>query len=440
MSFDTSSAVATTASTEAPSTAGGGEVAIVGCGPSGCYTALALRRLAPDVHITIFDRRPTPFGLVRYGVAPDHQGMKNVSRQFDRLFASDHVEFVGNTVVGEDVQISALEENFDVVVVATGLPEDRPLAAPVDPQARVLGAGQLLRLLNGDPDSTLRNSDPLAPLGTDILIVGAGNVAMDVARLLCKTDEGFHGSDVDDEAREALQASALRRLTLLARGPRERVRWDPSMFAELCALPGVSVFMDGEIVERSAPADRGRPSRVVRIDVRFNETPVGIEADGECSVVRTRSNPDREGADSSSGLEDLAHRADTVVTAMGFVEGSDDRTWVTRDRVLAVGGCGSGTLGNLADNRAVAKHAAQQIIDRLRNSHGRPGLIGVRDLFPSNATTFNDWASIDRAETARARPDRVRAKFTSWSAMSEVIAEHRRTTTGRGGANAAPDQ
>src|SRR5262245_52533989 len=106
MSFDTSSAVATTASAEAPSTAAVGRVAIVGCGPSGCYTALALRRLAPDVHITIFDGRPTPFGLVRYGVAPDHQGMKNVSRQFDRLFASDHVEFVGNTVVGEDVQIS----------------------------------------------------------------------------------------------------------------------------------------------------------------------------------------------------------------------------------------------------------------------------------------------------------------------------------------------
>jgi ferredoxin/flavodoxin---NADP+ reductase len=438
MSFDTSSAVAAAPST-APSTTAVGRVAIIGCGPSGCYTALALRRLAPDVHITIFDGRPTPFGLVRYGVAPDHQGMKNVSRQFDRLFASDHVEFVGNTVVGEDVQISALEENFDVVVVATGLPDDRPLAAPVDPQARVLGAGQLLRLLNGDPDSTLRNSEPLAPLGTDILIVGAGNVAMDVARLLCKTDEAFHGSDVDDEAREALQTSALRRLTLLARGPRERVRWDASMFAELCALPGVSVFMDGEMVERSASADGELPNRLVRVDVRFNEAPVGIDTDGDRCVVRTQSNLQREGAERGSGHDDFAHRVDTVVTAMGFVEGPDARSWTIEDRVLTVGGCGSGTLGNLADNRALAKTAAQQIIDCLRNSHGRPGLIGVRDLFPSDTTTFDDWASIDRAETARARPDRIRTKFTSWSAMADVVAQHRRTTSGPGGVSAASE-
>jgi ferredoxin--NADP+ reductase len=399
-----------------------------------------LRRLAPGVHITIFDGRPTPFGLVRYGVAPDHQGMKNVSRQFDRLFASDLVEFVGNTVVGEDVQISALEENFDVVVVATGLPDDRPLAVPVDPQARVVGAGQLLRLLNSDPDSTLRNCEPLAPLGTDILIVGAGNVAMDVARLLCKTAEGFHGSDVDDEAREAMRTSDLQRLTLVARGPRERVRWDASMFAELCALPGVSVFMDGEIVERSVKTDGEEPGRVARVDVRFNETPLRIDAHGDRCIVRTRSNPGRESGEPADGSGDFAHRVDTVVTAMGFVDGSDDRTWTIGDRVLTVGGCGSGTLGNLAENRALAKTAAEQIVDLLRDNHGRPGLIGVTDLCPSDATTFADWASIDRAETARARPDRVRTKFTSWSAMAEVIAEHRRATSDPGGVNVAAEQ
>src|SRR6478752_4542274 len=116
-----------------------GEVAIVGCGPTGCYTALALLRLAPDVRITVIDARPTPFGLVRYGVAPDHQGMKNVSRQFDRLFGSGQVDFIGSTRVGVDLQLSALEENFDVVVVATGLPDDRPLAVPVEPEAPVFG-------------------------------------------------------------------------------------------------------------------------------------------------------------------------------------------------------------------------------------------------------------------------------------------------------------
>ncbi|MCZ1002388.1 FAD-dependent oxidoreductase [Streptomyces mirabilis] len=182
-----------------------GEVAIIGCGPSGCYTALALRRLAPEVGITVFDGRLTPYGLVRYGIASDHQGMKGVSRQFDRLFASEGVEFVGNTVIGRDIALATLERAFDVVVIATGLSEDRPLEVPTDPQARVYGAGRLLRFLNGDPDSHGRSlGGPDGPLGTDLLVVGAGNVAIDVARLLCKTEKAFAGTDIDDEARLSL--------------------------------------------------------------------------------------------------------------------------------------------------------------------------------------------------------------------------------------------
>jgi ferredoxin/flavodoxin---NADP+ reductase len=439
MSFHSTSAAAA-AGEESRFTPAAGQVAIVGCGPTGCYTALALLRLAPDVRITVFDARPTPFGLVRYGVAPDHQGMKNVSKQFDRLFASEQVEFVGNTVVGKDLQLSALEENFDVVVVATGLPQDRRLTVPVDPKARVFGAGQLLRLLNGDPDSSLRNTDPPAPLGADVLVVGAGNVAMDVARLLCKGDEGFHGSDVDDEAREALNTPELRRLTLLSRGPRDRVRWDAAMFAELCALPNVSVYLDGEIDERSLHASDGTShDRTVRVDVRFNEIPVGIDVDVERSIVRTRANPPRQRVEPGAEYDEFTYRVDSVVTAMGFVEPSDVPASAVGDGVLRVGGCSSGTLGNLAENRALAKTAAQEIINRLQHGRGRPGLAGVRE-FCTSATSFDDWTSIDRAETMRARPNRLRTKLTSWSAMSEVIAEHRRTATGQRGANTAADQ
>src|SRR6201999_3860522 len=124
------------------------------------------------------------------------------------------------------------------------------------------------------------------------------------------------------------------------------------------------------------------------------------------------------------------------VTATGFVENSDDRTRAIGDLVVMDGGCGSGTLSNLAENRSLAKTAAEQIVDLLRDNHGRPGLIGVTDL--SDATTFAAWASIDRAETVRARPDRIRTKFTSWSAMAEVVAEHRRATSDPGGVNVAP--
>lgn len=440
MSSHSSSAPATGGGQQVPSMPVAGQVAIVGCGPTGCYTALALRRLAPGVHISIFDARPTPFGLVRYGVAPDHQGMKNVSRQFDRLFASDHVDFIGNTKVGADLPMSALEANFDVVVVATGLPDDRPLAIPVDPHAPVFGAGQVLRMLNSDPDSMLRSTVPVASLGADVLIVGTGNVAMDVARLLCKADDEFHGSDIDDDARAALRTSEVQRLTVLSRGPRHRVRWDGAMFAELCALPGVSVYLDGEIEEQSQASASDRSSnRPVRVDVRFNEIPVGIEVEGGGCIVRTRANPDPEGSGPAGDQQEFIHRVDSVVTAMGFVQPSDDHLSLTGQRVLRVGGCSSGTLGNLSENRALAKTAAQEIISRLQYAHGQTGLAAIRENCPA-ATSFDDWMSIDRAETMRARPNRMRTKFTSWSEMSEVIAEHRTTRPSHDGANAAPEQ
>lgn len=404
----------------------GGQVAIVGCGPSGCYTALALRRLAPAAHITIFDSRPTPYGLVRYGVAPDHQGMKNVSKQFDRLFASEQVNFVGNLRVGQDLPLSALEDHFDVVAIATGLPDDRPLSVPVDPRARVLGAGQLLRLLNGDPDSTLRRDGSPAPLGTEIVLVGAGNVAMDVARLLCKRDGGFDGSDVDDDARLALDTASLRRITVLSRSARERVRWDAAMFAELVALTGVEVYPDGT---RHPSEDLEATEHAVCVDIRFNETVTKIDADGECTVVHTEPTSDGGSTTPGNHPPGSTYRVDSVITAMGFVHA--DRApalTATSDRVLHAGGCSSGTLGNLAENRSLTKTVAAEIVALLTREHGRPGLSGIRDQC-GGATSFDDWLVVDRAEVAQARPNRLRSKFTAWQSMSAVVAQHRRGVT-----------
>ncbi|MBY6414408.1 FAD-dependent oxidoreductase [Rhodococcus sp. BP-252] len=423
MSLDHGSTAATTPVAEPrPQHPGARHVAIVGCGPSGCYTALALRRSLPDVHVTIFDVRPTPFGLLRYGVAPDHQGMKNVSRQFDRLFGAENVRFVGNVRVGQDLPFATLEEHFDAVVVATGLAVDRPLAAPIDAGASVVGAGQLLRLLNGDPDSVLRGTTP-SQLGSEVLIVGTGNVAMDVARLLCKSDEGFEGSDVDDDARQALATNAIEHLVLLSRGPKERVRWDASMFAELCALPGVTVYLDGELELRSAATDRPDAGRSVRVDVRFREIPTAIATDGQRTIVRTRFNDDPAAPQPDRSGEAFTHHVDTVVTAMGFIDAPSGFDQTLNDRVVKVGGCESGALGNLAENRALAKIAAQQVISLLKQTtDARDGWHGIEQELPDSAITFDDWTRIDRAEIERARPGRVRRKFTAWSDMTDHIA------------------
>ncbi|RYF44464.1 MAG: monooxygenase, partial [Comamonadaceae bacterium] len=96
-------------------------VAIIGAGPSGCFTAQALRKRIANIQITVFDALPTPYGLIRHGIAPDHQGAKAVQRQFDRLFARDGVRFVGNTLIPGDLPCAQLTEAFDAVVLATGL-------------------------------------------------------------------------------------------------------------------------------------------------------------------------------------------------------------------------------------------------------------------------------------------------------------------------------
>ncbi|MCZ0911502.1 FAD-dependent oxidoreductase [Gordonia amicalis] len=385
------------------------EVAIVGAGPSGCYTAIALRRLMPDAAITVFDRRMTPFGLLRYGVAADHQGMKNVARQFDRVFASPGVRFVGNTGIGRDLSLTDLHAAFDAVVVATGLPNDRPIGIAVHPDARVLGAGELLRFINADPDSVLRgaDADSCRPLGESVVVVGAGNVAMDVARLLSKTAEDLVGSDVDDEARAALEAENLRRIDIVARGPRDRVRWDAAMLRELCELPGVGVSIDGEQV-----AGDGEPR--VAVNVHFAvDTRAVDHRDGRAVLAGTHSASNTE----------VEFVADTVITAIGFVAESDAPVDpVISTQIFRVGGAQSGVLGNLAQNRAAAKNAAAQVADALSvRCISKPGLAGVEHLLPARVVDFADWRIIDDAEVARARPGRCRTKFNSREEMIDVV-------------------
>lgn len=124
----------------------GPAIAIVGAGPSGCFVAQALLKLRPDARVVILDALPVPYGLVRYGVAPDHQGTKAITRQFDRLFERQGVIFAGNVRLGRDVTLDALRAGFDAVVLATGLHDDRRLGVPGEDLAGVHGSGAVTQI------------------------------------------------------------------------------------------------------------------------------------------------------------------------------------------------------------------------------------------------------------------------------------------------------
>lgn len=396
-------------------------VAVVGCGPAGCFTAQALRKRFPDIEITIFDTLPTPYGLIRHGIAPDHQGAKAVYRQFDRLFAQDGVRFVGNTAVGTDLPLTALTKNFHAVVLATGLAKDRPLEVPQDPRARVVGAGALLRLLNSDPDSPLRQAPGgVARLGTDIAIVGTGNVAVDLARLLTKSPAELRSSDIDDVALSTLVPSRISTIHIVGRSDKSRAKWDASMLKELGAVESVELRIDGEQV--TAACATAGPTTVIDVHFRQATYAVGVGAD------RTRLTCHRDGDPTQARHFDV----DTVVSAVGFVDDSILTTPVpitpgqttpaaasTPPLIVRVGGSVTGRLGNLAENRKLAMATVQmvaaqlQAIDTDSEVGRRPGYQGIVGLLPATHTTFEHWTQIDEAETRRATADRCRIKFTS---------------------------
>jgi len=190
-------------------------IAIIGSGPAGYYTAEAAQKQWGDgVRVDIFDRLPVPFGLIRSGVAPDHQSIKGVSRRYEAVSLTDNVRFIGNVTIGADVSIAELQELYDAVVLATGAPHDKALGLPGEHLANVHGSAAFVGWYNGHPQ--FADLDPDLS-GASAVVIGNGNVALDVARILAKTRAEFAGSDIVAHALDRLETSRLTRITILGR-------------------------------------------------------------------------------------------------------------------------------------------------------------------------------------------------------------------------------
>ena len=203
-------------------------VAVVGADPSGFYAAEAVLRERPDVLVTMFDKLPAPYGLVRYGVAPDHLKLKQVVAVFDRIAHMSNFSFIGNVCIGEDLTIGDLRKNFHTVVLATGAECARSLGIPGEKLESCHSAGEFVAWYNGNPFCRNLKFDHTAET---VIIVGLGNVALDVARILCKSAEELHESDMASHALEALRKSKVRTVYIVGRG----VRWMPNSRPRNCA-------------------------------------------------------------------------------------------------------------------------------------------------------------------------------------------------------------
>ena len=407
------------------------QIAIIGAGPSGCYVADALGRKLPGARVDIFDRLPTPFGLVRGGVAPDHQGTKNIARQFERTLGKDGVRFLGNVSIGRDLAYDELKAAYDVLVVTIGALEDRRLCIPGEDLDGVYGSGRFVAWYNGIPEG--HDLEPRLD-GKSLAIIGNGNVALDIARLLGKTPEELATSDLCAHARAAFAAAAIEDIWLIGRrGPLD-ASFTTAELAEFGELSRVAVLVDAAALPEALPegmheeqrklaeknldvlrtysAGGDRNDRPLRIHFLFHATPLAIEGTGRARELRLA----RTGAASDS--ECFSIPADTVVSAIGYrstpfpglpfdsgrgiVANSEGRV---EAGVYAAGWCKRGPQGVVPANRADAMAVAELIIADLTSglAESKPGGAQIDSLLAQRGAKpvdFAGWQKINAAEVA----------------------------------------
>ncbi|HEU0310391.1 MAG TPA: FAD-dependent oxidoreductase [Sphingomicrobium sp.] len=426
--------------------------AIVGSGPAGFYTAEALAKAYGDrARIDIIDRYPVPYGLIRFGVAPDHQSLKAVSKRYDQVAESGQVSFIGNVAVGRDVSADELRSLYDAVIMAIGAPNDRKLGIAGEELPGVVGSAEFVGWYNGHPD--FADLDP--PLdGADAAVIGNGNVALDCARILSKNHHEFEGSDIVGHALNALDNSAVRTIAILGRRGPHQISMTPKELGELGHLEAATPVVDGadfppvaadEALEpghrksitilrefAAAGPDASKPRRIV---FDFFAKPLRIEGDGRAErIIVERTMLDESGAARGTG-ETYEVPASLIVTSIGYqtprIDGVpyDDKGGKfansqgrIADGLYAVGWARRGPTGTIGTNRPDGYEVAEQVAAVMPpgsdgGKAGGPGLQALLDGRGLTSTSFDDWRKIEAAEVAAARPGSPREKFvrhTDW--------------------------
>lgn len=222
-------------------------IAIIGAGPSGFYTAEALlKHYGRDILIDLFDRFPTPYGLVRYGVAPDHPSIKAVIRVFERVLADPRVRFYGYVTYGVDIHHAELRQWYDQIVYAVGAEADRCMGIPGEDSPNSLAATAFVGWYNGHPDYRELSVDLSCERA---VVVGNGNVAVDVARMLVTSPEDLARTDIANHALEQLRASSIREVVLLGRRGPAQAAFTPAELRELGKLRDVDIMVDPQTLK-----------------------------------------------------------------------------------------------------------------------------------------------------------------------------------------------
>jgi ferredoxin/flavodoxin---NADP+ reductase len=439
-------------------------VAVIGSGPAGFYAASALLAADPPVEVDMIERLPTPWGLVRLGVAPDHPKLKEVSRAFERVAQRPGFRFFGNVELGTALTHEDLLRLYDAVVYAVGAQTDNRLGVPGEELPGSWSATQFVAWYNGHPDFQDLEFDLS---GERAVVVGAGNVALDVARMLALTREELAPTDTTDAAIEQIASSGIREIVLLARrGPAQAAFTTPEL-KELGELAGADVVVDPaelELDEASAAAiendtnakrnlevlrefasrvPEGKPRRIV---LRFFVSPLAILGEEHVEAVEVVRNvlvvaDGRISARATDQCETIG--AGIVFRSVGYrgvalpdLPFDEARGTLPNDGGRVLDGNGSplagvycagwikrGPTGVIGTNKKDATESVRLLLEdaaagRLRATGERQDLAYVLAERGVEAVVYAGWEAIDQAEKAAGGPHgRPRIKLCTWDEL-----------------------
>ena len=444
-------------------------VAVVGAGPAGIYASdLLIRNEEHDVHVDLFEQMPAPFGLIRYGVAPDHPRIKGIVKSLHNVLDKDKLRLIANVTVGRDITIDDLRDYYDAVVISTGAVRDRELLIPGGDKS--IGAGEFVGFYDGNPRFE-RNWNLEAK---EVAVVGVGNVALDISRILAKTGDELTVTEIPDNVYESLKNNKAETVHMFGRRGPAQAKFTPKELRELDGSDTIQVLVAPEDIDYDELSEQVRRSdksvdlncQVLeqyamrepddaphKIHIHFFEEPVEVLTDDSGAVTGIRT--ERQELDGNGGIRGTEKFTDwpvqQVYHAVGYrsepVEGvpfdlerhvipnDGGRVLVTaeegaapEDKLYVTGWIKRGPVGLIGNTKSDAKETTDMLIaDADAGKLAAPTHTGADDIFDLlrergvDYATWEGWYKLDEAERALGAADanfpRERKKIVEWDEM-----------------------
>lgn len=456
------------------------KIAVIGSGPAGFYAAGELfRQQSWDIKVDMFERLPTPFGLVRGGVAPDHQKIKSVTKIYSRIAENENFRFFGNVEFGRDIKQSDLLEHYDAVIYTVGSPADRALGIPGEDLSGSHSATEFVAWYNGHPDFREHKFDLSVKYA---FVIGMGNVALDVARILAKNPEELAETDIADYALKALRKSQLEDIWLVGRRGPLQAAFSPVELREFLELPEADVMIEENALELDAESQHiletisgkdtkknieilkqmsamAASGKKRKVHFLFLASPLEISGDGKVEKIRMVRNQLVKKEDGSlrpqatdkiveedaglvfrsigyhgKPLADLPfdQKSGTIPNECGQVKDPENGN-LLRNREYVAGWIKRGPSGVIGTNKQDAVETVHRMLETFLKEKiesgknvSNPDIVSLLEKRKVEFVSFADWKLLDAHEIeAGQKQGRPRVKLTSIAEMLEIFGQKR---------------